>query len=55
MFVLVLILQFRLLKQAVDSGAEFTGTVKFEIGDFFGLKLQEEDKYDVIYDYTYAF
>jgi hypothetical protein len=54
MFVLVLI-RSRLLKQAIDSGSEFTGTVKFEKGDFFGLKLKEEDKYDVVYDYTYAF
>ena len=56
MFVLLFtVLQSRLLKQAVDSGAEFTGTIKFENGDFFGLKLKEEDKYDVVYDYTYAF
>ena len=54
MFVM-LICHCRLLQKAVDSDAEFPGTATFENGDFFGLKVNEEDKYDVVYDYTYAF
>jgi hypothetical protein len=54
MFAVVHTLQSRLLQQTVSSGTEFPGTVRFENGDFFGLKVKEEDKYDVVYDYTYA-